>query len=79
MQGVLGVRYETLENITVKPYVPEDTTYAKGWFYCGMGKVSVEWKVHGTQIEINVSSPEGVKVCVEPPEGYKLQLRADGE
>ncbi len=73
IRGVLGVRYENLKNITIMPYVPENTTYAKGSFYCGKGKFEVFWKVNGKKITIKVSNPEDVKVSICAPEGYELE------
>lgn len=73
VQGVLGVRYEKIDNITVKPYVPENTTWAKGWFHCGLGKVEVNWHVRGEKkIEITARVPKGVTVRVCAPDGYEL-------
>ncbi len=72
VQGVLGVRYDEIDNITVKPYVPEGTTWAKGAFHCGVGKIEVCWQTIGKKIKIDVKVPEGVRVKVVAPEGYEL-------
>ena len=74
IQGVLGVRYKELSHITIKPYVPEGTTWAKGSFYCGMGKCDVEWKVQGNKIKIDVRVPEGIEAEIAAPEGYELEM-----
>lgn len=73
VQGVLGVRYESLDDITIKPYVPENTTYACGSFICGLGKVEVAWKTNDNKIAINVQAPEGMHVKVCAPEGFELE------
>ena len=72
IQGVLGIRYDELDNITVKPYVPEGTTWAKGAFVCGVGKIEVCWQTNGEKIKIDVKVPEGVRVKATAPEGYEL-------
>lgn len=77
IQGVLGVRYENLDNITIKPFVPEGTTWAKGGFVCGMGKIDAEWKITGEKkINIKISAPDKVKVTVCAPDGYELEDEA---
>lgn len=74
MQGVLGVRYEKSDSITVKPYVPENTTWVKGNFYCSKGRIGVSWKVNGKMIKIEVNAPEGVEVKAYAPKGYELEM-----
>ena len=74
IQGVLGIRYDTLDYITVKPYVPEGTTRAKGSFHCGKGIINACWQVKGNRIKIDVKAPEGVKVDICAPEGYELEM-----
>lgn len=77
IQGVLGVRYENLDCITIKPFVPENTTYVKGGFVCGMGKIEAEWKITGeNKIYIKISAPDGVKVKACAPDGYELEDKA---
>ena len=73
IQGVLGVRYEKIDSITIKPYVPENTTYARGSFNCSMGHVEVSWKAEGKKISIDVKTPEGMKVEICAPEGYSME------
>ncbi len=72
VHGVLGIRYDELNDITVKPYVPEGTTRAKGGFACGLGKIEVSWQTNGKKIKIDVKAPEGGMVKVIAPEGYEL-------
>lgn len=71
VQGVLGVRYDEINDITVKPYVPENTTYAQGSFCCAEGMVKVSWSVNGEKIRIDVKVPEGIRVKIQAPEGYE--------
>lgn len=74
VQGVLGIRYERLDNITVKPYVPENTTYAHGSFQCGWGKIEIDWHITGEKkIKINVNVPRGVTVKICAPDGYEME------
>ncbi len=72
VQSVLGVRYDNLDHITIKPYIPENTTYAKGQFYCGLGLVKVAWKTNGKKIRIDVTAPDAMHVTVKAPDGYEL-------
>lgn len=69
VQGVLGVKYDG-NKISIKPYVPENTTYAKGSFFCGVGEIEVEWRTEKDRIYIKVKADEEVKVI--PPGGYTL-------
>lgn len=70
IQGVLGIRCDDFKNITVKPYVPENTTYARG----GFGKIGVQWKVNGNKIKIALQVPEGIEARVIAPDGYELEM-----
>lgn len=51
IHDILGIRYENLNSITVKPCVPENTTYARGSFYCGLGNIEVCWQTKGDNIK----------------------------
>ena len=73
VHAVLGVRCDKYDMITVKPYVPEGTTYAKGAFYCSFGKVDIKWCIKGeNKIEIFVDADEKINVKICPPDGYEL-------
>ena len=47
------------EKVTIKPYidVTGKVTFAKGYYESRKGKISVEWKVQGSQAEIIVEKP----------------------
>lgn len=77
IHGVLGVRYHSLDSITVKPYVPENTTYAKGSFCCGLGRIEVCWQTEDNKIKIDVKAPEGVKVKLCAPKGYEMLVAGE--
>ncbi len=59
--GVLGVQLEG-NTLTVKPYVPENTTYAKGAFENHLGRFEIGWHINNGRVEIEVDAPKGVRV-----------------
>lgn len=72
VEGVLGIKYDGTNKVTIKPFVPENTTYAKGKVLCGCGELAVSWRVTGAnKIKIEVTSPEEAEICILPPKGYE--------
>ena len=60
--------------IKIQPYVPENTTYAKGEFITGYGKISIEWHLTGeNEITIHAQLPGGVNAEIAAPDGYTLK------
>ncbi|MBQ8003152.1 MAG: family 78 glycoside hydrolase catalytic domain [Clostridia bacterium] len=60
------------DRITIKPYIPEGTTMAKGRVLTALGCVDISWRTDGNKIKIDFTAPEGARVTLQPPKGYIL-------
>ncbi len=70
-EGVLGVDIVG-DTVKIKPYIPPETTYAKGKVLCRGGVVETCWKITGSKIKIDVTVPEGMKAEIVVPKGFSL-------
>lgn len=74
---VLGIKPAKpgFEEIIIKPQFIYD--YARGQMPTVQGEIKVDWKKHGSRIELSVSGPYGIPIIVQLP-GLKRQCFSDG-
>ena len=75
IHAVIGIKRisDDFKNIRIQPFIPENTSYAKGEFVCGFGKIYVEWRLISEQeIIIKAEIPKGVHAEIIAPDGYIL-------
>lgn len=66
--------YKTdLNEIAVKPAFISQLQHAAAYYKAPAGKISVEWKRAGSDIEISVKAPPSVHGKIELPDGYVIK------